>query len=50
MAHFTNMWDGMSDEITYPFPNFNGVDVEIWELISNFIPRLIIDVIIHVGK
>ena len=30
-----NVWD----EITYPFPNFNGTTVEIWELISNFIPH-----------
>ena len=26
------------DEITYLFPNFNGVTVEVWEWISNFIP------------
>ena len=25
-------------EITYPFPNFNGTTVEVWEWISNFIP------------
>ena len=25
------------DEITYPFPNFNGCAVEVWEWISNFI-------------
>ena len=25
----------VSDEIIYPFPNFNGFIVEIWELISN---------------
>ena len=24
-------------EITYPFPNFNGATVEVWEWISNFI-------------
>ena len=24
------------DEITYPFPNFNGCTVELWEWISNF--------------
>ena len=24
------------DEITYPFPNFNGATVEGWEWISNF--------------
>ena len=35
----------MWDEITYPFPNFNGAAivinsaaVEVWELLSNFIP------------
>ena len=27
----------MCDESTYPFPNFNGFTVEIWESISNFI-------------
>ena len=25
------------DEITYPFPNFNGAAVDVWEWISNFI-------------
>ena len=25
-------------EITYPFPNFNGTTVEVWEWISNLIP------------
>ena len=28
------------NEITYPFPNFNGCIVEVWEWISNFIPHL----------
>ena len=28
------------DEITYPFPNFNGESVELWVWISNFIPHL----------
>ena len=27
----------VSDEITYPFPNFNSAAVEVWELVSNFI-------------
>ena len=27
----------MRDEIIYPFPNFNGATVEVWERISNFI-------------
>ena len=35
------------DEIIYPFPNFNGAAVEVWEWISNFIPYLIIDVITY---
>ena len=30
----------MWDEITYPFPNFNGGTVEVWEGISNFVPHL----------
>ena len=29
------------DEITYPFPNFNGCTVEVWEWINNFIPHFI---------
>ena len=38
-------------EITYPFPNFKGEAVEVWEWISNFIPHFIMDVItyIHAG-
>ena len=31
----------MWGEITYPFPNFNGVAIEVWEWISNFISHLI---------
>ena len=34
------------DEITYPFPNFNGYTVEVWEWISYFIPHFEMDVII----
>ena len=34
-------------EITYPFPNFNGCTVEVWEWISNFIPHYIMDVITY---
>ena len=33
------------DEITYPFPNFNGVTVGVWEWMSNFIPHFIMGVI-----
>ena len=28
------------DEITYPFPNFNGATVEVCKWIYNFIPHL----------
>ena len=27
------------DEIIYPFPNFNGATVEVWEWINDFIPH-----------
>ena len=37
----------MWHEITYPFPNFNGCTLEVWEWISNFIPHIIMDVIIY---
>ena len=33
------------DEIAYPFPNFNGCTVEVWEWISNFISHFIMDLI-----
>ena len=32
-------------EITYPFPNFNGTNDEVWEWISNFISHYMMDVI-----
>ena len=32
-------------EITYPFSNFNGAAVEVWEWINNFIPYFKMDVI-----
>ena len=35
------------DEITSPFLNFNGATVEVKELISNFIPNFIMDVITY---
>ena len=35
------------DEITYPYPNFNGRTVEVWEWISNFITHYIMDVIAY---
>ena len=38
------------DEITYPFPNFNGCTVGVWEWTSNFIPHSTWHVItIHAG-
>ena len=35
------------DEITYPFSNFNGCTVDVWELINNFIPQFAVWVIIY---
>ena len=35
------VWDG----ITYPFPNFKGATVEVWEWISNFITHFTVHVI-----
>ena len=40
---YHDLWD----EITYPFPNFNGCTVEVWEWISSFTPRFIIDAITY---
>ena len=40
----------MYDEITYPFPNFNGATVEVLEWISNFIHTLLgMWLLIHAG-
>ena len=40
----------MWDEITYPFPNFNGATVEVFELIGDFIPHFTgIWLLIHAG-
>ena len=33
------------DQITYPFPNFNGCTVEVWDWISNFIMQFTMDAI-----
>ena len=35
------------DENTYPFPNFNGAAVGVWEWMSNFTPDFVIDVITY---
>ena len=35
------------DEITYPFPNFNGYTIEVWEWVSNIISHFLIDVVIY---
>ena len=37
------------DEIPYPFPNFNGATVEVWESICNFILHFRGQVIIRAG-
>ena len=45
-----HMPDEIWDAITYPFPNLNGAAVDVLEWISNFIPHLIVDVmLIHAG-
>ena len=38
----------MWDEMTYPFPNFNGAAVEVWNWISSFIPHFT-GALIHAG-
>ena len=38
----SKMWH----DFTYPFPNFNGYTVEVWEGISNSIPHFMLGVII----
>ena len=35
------------DEITYPFTNFNGYTVDVWEGITYFIPHIMTDVITY---
>ena len=37
----------MWGEITYPFLNFNGCTVEVWEWISYFTPNFMMDIIIY---
>ena len=39
----SKMWDN----VTYPFPNFNGCTVEVWEWISKFIAHFLMDVITY---
>ena len=31
------------DEIIYPFPNFNGATIEVWEWMNNLIPHIVMD-------
>ena len=35
------------DEIAYPYPNFKGATVEVWEWIGSFIPHFTGHVIIN---
>ena len=37
----------LQDEIIYPFPNFNGYTVDVWEWMNNFMPHLRMEVIIY---
>ena len=34
-------------EVTYPFPNFSGCTIEVWQRTSNFITHFIMEVIIY---
>ena len=44
------MYSKVKDEIPFPFTNFNGCTVEVWEWIRNFILLFIMDVItFHAG-
>ena len=48
ISHY--MPNKVCDEVTYPFPNFNGCSIEVWELINNFIPHFIMSwLFIHAG-
>ena len=42
-----HMHGEVRNEINYQFSNFNGCTVEVWECIGNFIPRIMMDVIIY---
>ena len=39
----------MSNEITYPFPDFNGAAAEVSKWISNFIPQFTVLMITYPG-
>ena len=46
--HITSqMYSKVWDEISYPFPNFNGTTIEDREWKSNFIPHFTVHVIIY---
>ena len=42
-----HMLSKVGDEITCPFPNYNGFTVEVWEWISKFTSHFIMDVITY---
>ena len=41
------MPDNVWGEITYPFSDFNVAAIDVWELLGNFIPHFIMDVITY---
>ena len=49
LVYMGSSWQSeeMWDEITYPFPNFNGATVVFLELISHFIPHFMMGVITY---
>ena len=44
-----DMPSNVQDEMTYPFPNFIGCTVEVWEWVSSFHALLLIHAGIKVG-
>ena len=48
--NFDHMPSKVWNQITYPFPNFNGATVDVWEWISDLIPHFIMDVITYPCK
>ena len=38
------------NEMIYPFPNFNGYTIKVWEWIDDFIPHFIMDVVSYPGE
>ena len=44
----SKVWDELL-MMSYRSPSFNGATAEVWECMSNFIPYIMMDVIIYPG-